>query len=324
MRKWLLADIGGTHTRAACKQPGEPAAQVQVFRNRDYDGLDKLLRHYLDSTGLRPQAAALAVASPVEGDEISLTNLNWTFSIESLRAQLGLDALHVFNDFTATALSLPHLDAEVCMQIGTGRPAAGAAVAVLGPGTGLGVSGLIPCGDSWAPISGEGGHVTLAAATEEESRLFHLLQPMLGHVSAEKLLSGPGILQLYRGLAKLRGETAVHAAPEAVTGHAVDGDDPLAAAALAMFFALLGGFAGDVALTLGARGGVWLAGGILPALVDALRQSEFRHRFAAKGRFNPYLEAIPTYVITDLHPALIGLGQWLEEHPYGERPVGRR
>ncbi|HET7569809.1 MAG TPA: glucokinase [Gammaproteobacteria bacterium] len=324
MPEWLLADIGGTHTRAACKRPGMPAAQVQVFRNRDYGALGKLLRHYLDSTGLKPQAAALAVASPVEGDEISLTNLNWTFSIESLRAQLGLDALHVFNDFTATALSLPYLDAEVCTQIGAGQPAAGAAVAVLGPGTGLGVSGLIPCGDAWAPIAGEGGHVTLAAATEEESRLFHLLQPTLGHVSAEKLLSGPGLLQLYRGLAELRGETAVHAAPEAVTGHAVDGNDPLAAAGLAMFFALLGGFAGDVALTLGARGGVWLAGGILPGLVEALRQSEFRRRFAAKGRFNAYLEAIPTYVITDLHPALVGLGQWLEEHQYGESPVGTR
>ncbi|HET8552743.1 MAG TPA: glucokinase [Gammaproteobacteria bacterium] len=324
MPEWLLADIGGTHTRAACKRPGAPVARVQVFKNRDYGGLGELLRRYLDTTGLRPQAAALAVASPIDSDEISLTNLNWTFSIKALRGQLGLDALHAFNDFTATALSLPHLDATQYTPIGTGTPEPGAALAVLGPGTGLGVSGLIPCGDAWAPISGEGGHATLAPATEEESRLFHLLQPVLGHVSAEKLLSGPGLLQLYRGLAELRGETAVHATPEAITAAALDSSDPLAPAAVDMFFALLGGFAGDVALTLGARGGVWLAGGILPALVDALRQSQFRRRFAAKGRLSNYLEAIPTYLITDPYPALVGLGQWLEEHPCGESPVGSR
>lgn len=324
MPEWLLADIGGTHTRAACKQPGQPAAQIQVFKNREFAGLDELLCRYLDTTGLRPQAGALAIASPVEGDEVGLTNLNWTFSIEALRAQLDLDALHVFNDFTATALSLPHLDASQYTQIGTGTPDAGAALAVLGPGTGLGVSGLIPCGDAWAPISGEGGHVTLAPATEEESRLFHLLQPALEHVSAEKLLSGPGLLQLYRGLGELRGEPAVHAAPEAITASAVAGGDPLAGAAVDMFFALLGGFAGDVALTLGARGGVWLAGGILPALVDALRQSGFRRRFAAKGRLSDYLESIPTYLITDPYPALVGLGHWLEEHPYGKSLVGRQ
>ncbi|HET7307407.1 MAG TPA: glucokinase [Gammaproteobacteria bacterium] len=322
MSEWLLADIGGTHTRAAIKQPGQSAAQIRVFRNREFDGLGDVLHRYLDDIGLRPRIGAFAIASPVESDEISLTNINWTFSIHALRTQLGLDALHVFNDFTATALSLPYLDATQYTEIRPGDPEEGAALAVLGPGTGMGVSGLIPCGDAWAPISGEGGHATLAPATEEESSLFHLLQPTLGHVSAEKLICGPGLLQLYRGVAELRGKAAVHATPEAVSARAVDGGDPLAGAALDMFFALLGGFAGDVALTLGARGGVWLAGGILPRLVDALRQSEFRRRFAAKGRLHDYLEAIPIYLITDPYPALVGLGHWLEEHPYGKSPVG--
>lgn len=316
---FLIADIGGTHTRAAIKAGAAPVAGIRVFKNRDFPGLAELLESYMAALGkpVRLGAGALAVASPIDGDRVSLTNLDWNFSAEALRKRLGLVSLDVFNDFTATALALPSLtDAQrerIGDSAGTGaRP--NEALAVLGPGTGLGVSGLVPCGDQWAPVSGEGGHMTLATATAEEDRLIDLLRPELGHVSAEKLLSGPGIAEMYRGLARLRGAAPETLEPRTVTARALAGNDPVAAAALDMFFALLGAFAGDVALTLGARGGVYLAGGVLPALADALKKSTFRRRFAAKGRFQDYLEAIPTYLITDPYPALTGLAAWLEEH----------
>ncbi|HET6724857.1 MAG TPA: glucokinase [Gammaproteobacteria bacterium] len=310
---WLLADVGGTNTRVAEKTVGMPAGDVHAYRNRDFPSLQALLRHYLDESGAQPAAGALAVASPVDSDTISLTNLDWRFSVEALRSSLGFATLRAFNDFTAVALALPALGADQLEQIGPGTVLKNSALAALGPGTGLGVSGLVPCGNAWAALSGEGGHASLAPATEEESRLFALLQPSLEHVSAEKLLSGPGLIQLYRGLAQLRGVAVDAVEAEAITASAVDTSDPLAVDALAMFFALLGSFAGDVALTLGARGGVYLAGGIVPALVDSLRASSFRERFAAKGRFRDYLEAIPTFVIMDPYPGLTGLGAWVDE-----------
>lgn len=315
---FLVADIGGTHTRAAIKPRGAPVERIHAFKNRDFPGLGALLVEYAAALGeTRLIAGALAVASPIAGDRVSLTNLHWDFSIDGLRRQLALNALHVFNDFTAIALALPYLGADQFEQVGSGTPRAGDTLAVLGPGTGLGVAGLVPCGDDWTPVASEGGHATLATATAAEDRLVEALRPKLGHVSAEKLLSGPGIVNLYRGLAQLRGAPPGTPAPEAVTARALDASDPVAVEALAMFFALLGGFAGDVALTLGARGGVYLAGGMLPALLDAFRQSTFRRRFAAKGRFRAYLEAIPTYVITDPYPALTGLAAWLEQHVDG-------
>lgn len=312
-KTWLIADVGGTNTRIAAKTAGVPAGSPHVYSNRDFSSLQVLLRHYLDETGTRPAAAVLAVASPAESDTISLTNLDWTFSAEATRAELGLEALKVLNDFAAVARALPALAADQLEQIGTGKPMKNSTLAALGPGTGLGVSGLVPCGDSWAALSSEGGHASLAPASDEESQLFALLRPTLEHVSAEKLLSGPGIVQLYNGLAQLRGVTAEALPSEAITARALDASDALAADTLAMFFGLLGSFAGDVALTLGARGGVYLAGGILPVLVDGLRASSFRERFAAKGRFRDYLQAIPTYVIMDPYPGLTGLSAWVDE-----------
>lgn len=312
---FLLADVGGTNTRVALKRPGASTAHIEAFRNRDFPDLQTLLQRYLDSVAASGTVTggALAIASPVEGDRISLTNINWTFSTDALRRELGLHSLRIFNDFTAIALALPALSSAQRHQIGPGTPQPNEALAVLGPGTGLGVSGLVPCGNAWAPLASEGGHMTLAPATEEESRLFDLLRPGLKHVSAEKLLSGPGLIQLYLGLGELRGEPVEDIAAETITDAARDGSNPLAADAMAMFFALLGGFAGDVALTLGARGGVFLAGGILPKLSEPLKQSAFRERFAAKGRFSDYLDAIPTYVITDPYPGLTGLSAWVDK-----------
>ncbi len=309
---FLLADVGGTHTRAALKRANAPPARIQSFDNREFKSLEALLNRYLAS--LPPiTGAALAIASAAEGDKVSLTNIDWSFSIEQLRERLEVEWLRVVNDFTAIALALPALAGNQREQIGAGIGRADEALAVLGPGTGLGVSGMIPCGDGWAPLASEGGHMTMAAANEEESELLALLRPKLQHVSAEKLLSGPGIIELYHGLAGLRGAAPETIEAETITARALDGCDRLAVDTLDLFFAFLGSFAGDVALTLGARGGVYLAGGILAGLIEPLKRSSFRNRFAAKGRFREYLEAIPTYVITDPYPGLAGLSAWLDE-----------
>jgi glucokinase len=309
---FLLADVGGTHTRAALKRADAPPERIRLFNNREFESLEALLKHYL--ADMPPiTGAALAIASAAEGDQVSLTNIDWTFSIQKLRERLSVEWLRVFNDFTAIALALPTLADDQREKIGEGVARADAALAVLGPGTGLGVSGMIPCGDSWAPLSGEGGHATLAATTEEESELLALLRPKLKHVSAEKLLSGPGIIELHQGLARLHGAAVETVEAETITARALDAGNPLAVDALALFFAFLGGFAGNVALTLGARGGIYLAGGMLPNLIEPLRRSAFRERFAAKGRFRGYLEAIPTYVVTDPYPGLAGLGAWLDD-----------
>jgi glucokinase len=314
----LIADVGGTNTRVALKSSGAPTTRIRTFKNRDFANLGPLLKAYLAEQ--KPESAitsgAVAVAGPVESDVVSLTNLDWTFSVDDLMKMSGSEQFRVFNDFTAVALALPALDADQCEPICGGERRPDEVLAVLGPGTGMGVSGLVPCGHAWAPLaSSEGGHATLAPATNEESQLFDLLRPTLkNHISVEKLLSGPGLVQLYAGLAELRKTTIETIEAETITARARDGDDPLAADALQMFFALLGSFAGNVALTIGARGGVYLAGGILPTLIPELKQSAFRERFVAKGRMREYLQDVPVYVITDPYPGLTGLGAWVDEH----------
>lgn len=303
MAERLLADIGGTHSRLAVAGDGGISG-VRIYDNAGFAGLEPVIDTYLEEQGgSRPAAAALAVACPVAGDSVTLTNLGWTFGIEALRRRFGWQSLHVVNDFVAVALAVPSLEPGDVRRIGGGTAVSGRPVAVIGPGTGLGVSALVPRDGDWIPVAGEGGHVTLAPADDEESRLLAALRRDLGHVSAERLLSGAGLVRLYRLLA------GTDAAPDAaaITRRAAAGDDPVAVQVLAHFFAMLGTAAGNLALTLGAQGGVYLAGGILPRLPDLLEASPFRERFVDKGRYRDYLQAIPTFLITREQPALLGL-----------------
>jgi len=261
--------------------------------------------------------AAIAVAAPVRGDQVNMTNRGWHFSVEALRVELGLERIHVINDFTAIALALPYIDASQRVVIGGGTALPNAALAVLGPGTGLGVSALIPCGNGWAAVTGEGGHVTLPASNELEARLIERARARFGHVSAERLVSGPGLLNLYEALGAELGAPAIARTPQEVSARAGSGD-ALARRALDIFFALLGTVAADAALTFGALGGVYLAGGILPGHRDALLASSFRTRFESKGRYLDYLRAIPTYLVTASQPGLIGL-----QHAFASRGQNR-
>lgn len=305
----LLVDMSGTYSRLLWQWNEQQSEAPVIVENKDYSDPLVLLRAFIKADA-PPAVIALAVAAPVDGGIIHLTNRRgWSFSCAQLTAALEDTPVQVLNDFTALALGIPHLDPDKRVQIGGGTPVPDAALAVLGPGTGLGVSGLLRCADHWVAINGEGGHVTLPVMTEAEYRLIRSIVPEGEHVSAERVLSGDGLARLY---AYHRGQTDKPVSePKTVTQLAAEGD-PAARQALAMFFALLGTVAGDLALTLGARGGVYLAGGILPRLIDALLASEFRARFIAKGRFQDYLAAIPTYLITDPVLSLRGLAAWLD------------
>jgi len=293
-----MADIGATNTRCALLNDKGQELAPEVFENADFTGVTGLLSIYLDHRRAsdRPKRAALAIAAPIVGDEVQMTNIDWRFSQSELKQTLGLQRLLVCNDFAAIAWGLPQLGPADVIQIGGGQASPRATLAALGPGSGIGVSALVPASDGWAVVTGEG----------EEQQVIERVRARFGHCSAERLLSGPGIVNLYVALAELAGRGEPTVTPEDVTKLAKQGE-PLARKTLAMFFAMLGTVASDLALTTGARGGVYIAGGIVPQLVEVLRKSEFRARFEAKGRYRDYLAAIPTFVVTAAMPAFRGL-----------------
>jgi glucokinase len=312
----LLGDIGGTNARLAWQDaPGAPTRDVQVLPTSEHATLEAALRHYLRSAALPPPAqAALAIANPVIGDSVRMTNHHWAFSIEATRVALGLERLVVLNDFTALALALPALPDADLRGIGCGQVSAGAAKAVIGPGTGLGASGLLPDGNGgWVPVEGEGGHVTLAARTTREAQVLGWLEAKYGHASAERAISGQGLVDLHAALLALDQAPADGLDAAGITHAALQGHEPRAVEALNLMCALLGTVCGDLALTLGARGGVYLAGGILPRLGSFFDASPFRERFESKGRFSDYLAAIATLLIVAQNsPALLGAERALD------------
>ncbi len=313
-RPGLIADIGGTNARFALSESDGAVRDAVVLACGDFPDLAAAAQAFLAQAAppAPPKRAAMAVASPVTGDHVDMTNHPWSFSIDDVRRRLDLDDLRVINDFTAIALAIPHLAEEDRFQVGGGEAAPGAPIAVLGPGTGLGVSAVIPAGDGWVPLATEGGHVTMAPATEREGAvLAHLRRS--GHVSAERVLSGAGLVNLYGAVRALDGETADgDLTPADVTERALDGSCPFAAEALDMFCAMLGTVASNLCLSLGARGGVYVAGGIVPRLGAAFADSGFRRRFEDKGRFSDYLAAVPTFVLTRELPAFVGLSRLLQ------------
>jgi glucokinase len=286
----------------------------------DHAGPTEAVRAYLQdlqqSIGIGfepPRRAAFAVATAVDGDRINFTNSHWDFSRAAVQADLGLELLLTLNDFEALALSLPRL-APGQLQASSPMPPPRGTLAVIGPGTGLGVAGVVETRHGWVALPGEGGHATLAAADAFEAELLAWVRRDYAHVSAERLLSGIGLPLLYRAVAAVQGLPAVPLTAEQVVEQGVAGVEPLSLRTLEVFCALLGGFAGNVALTLGARGGVYIGGGIVPRLGRRFDESQFRIRFEAKGRFQDYLSRIPTALITDTLAALTGAALAVEQH----------
>jgi glucokinase len=260
---------------------------------------------------LRPQAAALAIAGPITGERVALTNHPWSFAIGELRRRFDLDRLIAVNDFTAVAAAIPHLTASERNAVGGGNAVAAVPIGVLGPGSGLGVGGVIPMGDTWLALSGEGGHITMAPASIRESAVLDHMRRRFDHVSAERLLSGPGLVNLYNTLAQIDRVPAASYSPAQITDPQIGEQDPHCREAVEMFCAMLGTIAGNLALTLGARGGVYIAGGIVPKLGARFAASRFRDQFEDKGRLRPFLAEIPSCVITHPFPAFLGLAALL-------------
>jgi glucokinase len=310
----LIGDIGATNARFALVHPDGTTTAARVYALNDYPSLHEAIAAYLaeESPSAGPGQAVLAVASPITGDRVTLTNHPWTFSVEAVRKHFGLRRFRVINDFAANAVAVPHLATRDRVQIGSGSPAADAPIGVIGPGTGLGMSALMPMAGGWTPIEGEGGHGTMAPADARESAVLELMRRRYDHVSAERVLSGPGLVNLYNVLCELAAVPAAPFTPSQITDPRMWSEDPRTRDATAMFCAMLGTVAGNLALTLGARGGVYIAGGIVPKLGAAFAESDFRKRFEAKGRFRSYLAAIPTYVIMRPLPALLGAAALLE------------
>ena len=305
---WLVGDIGGTNARFGLVSPDRKILQWRSYAVEHYPAIGDAVAEYLASRGdlPMPRQGAIAIASPITGDRVAMTNHPWSFSIAALKAQLGFDRLEVINDFTALALALPHLGSDDRMAIGEGAQVPGAPLAVLGPGSGLGVSGLVACGRGWVALTAEGGHATMAPATNRESAVLDHMRRRFDHVSAERVLSGPGLVNLYNTLAEIDGVLSRGYTAAQITDLGTRGEDSLCAESTTMFCAMLGTMAGNLALTLGARGGVYIGGGIVPRLGRFFADSPFRARFQAKGRFEPYLAAIPTYVVTHPLPAFLG------------------
>ena len=312
---FLVADIGGTNARFALVEDGGYTPQHErTLACANYSSLiDAVLAYLADISHPMPATASLAIATPVSGDRVVMTNHVWDLSVRETRDALGLESLKVLNDYTALALALPYLGKGDYYQVGEGDAVEKQALAVLGPGTGLGVSGAICAGDYWLPLQGEGGHIAYGPLNNRETEVIDVIRRHHEFVSAETLVSGPGLVLLYESMATADGVKHELLSPKQITNKAFEGTDATAEEAVAMFCGILGAIAGNLALTLGARGGVFVGGGIVPRLGDYFARSSFRARFEHNSRFGQYLAEIPTYVICSKYPALIGAAVALKQ-----------
>ena len=311
----LVADIGATNARFGLLDPSGRLLHTRTLLCADHATLEEAARAYLElaQPDAHPVEGAIAIAGPVTGDLLTMTNHPWTFSVKGTRDALGLDRLVVVNDFTAAAMGIPLLPEEDRLQVGDGEAVAGEVIGVIGPGTGLGVSGLVQGATGWTALAGEGGHVTMAGVNDRESAVLSQLRQRFSHISAERVISGQGLVNLYGALTRLDGREPEPVSPADVGTRGLDGSDPVCVEALEMFCGMLGTVAGNLALTLGARGGIYIAGGIVPRLGSFFTRSTFRERFVEKGRLRDYLSPIPTYVVIHELPAFLGLKAVLDQ-----------
>jgi glucokinase len=312
---FLVADIGGTNARFALATIDEQRrpilAQIEELRGADYATLGDAARHYLKLSGATVEEAVLAVASPVTGDQIKITNNPWSFSVQALRAELGLRALKLINDFAAIGYAVPHLGRDDVRPIGfmperLARDRSDGHYSVLGPGTGLGVGRVLLRSGEAIIIETEGGHVGFAPGNPYELKILEAVFRRFPRVSAERLLSGPGLLNLYHALADVEGLPCPAETPAQISEQANAAPDGLEGRAVTLFCELLGSFAGDTVLTHGAWDGVYLAGGITQKLLPWFERGALRARFEHKGRFEPLLQGVPMLAITHPHVGLLG------------------
>ena len=323
----LIGDIGGTNARFAIivdanSEPGE----TRVVQTASYASIDDAIQQaVLDHTSLTPRSAVLAVAGPVDGDEIALTNCPWVVRPKAMFETLGLSDIVVLNDFEAQALAVAALGEEHMEKIGDGEPEPNAGRVVLGPGTGLGVAGLIHACHRWIPVPGEGGHMDIGPRTARDREIFPHLEPIEGRISGEQILCGRGLVSSYRAIAAADGKEARFTTPAEITAAALEKSDAIAEEALEFFVTALGRTAGDLALVFMSRGGVYLTGGIAQKIVPALKQGNFREAFEDKAPHRELMRSMPVYVITHPLAALNGLAAYARTPSrFGVETAGRR
>jgi glucokinase len=310
----LVADIGGTNARFGwIAHPGAALSCVETVLCADFSRPEDAASAYLAKfhEGVQPARAAIAIATAVSAGAIKVTNSHWILERSTFAQKIGVNSVDVFNDFEAIALALPHLTKSDYTLVGTAVPNPQFPMGVIGPGTGLGVAGVLPIQGrpgAWQTLCGEGGHGTLAAATDYQGEILRVARRVHEHISAERLISGIGLPTLRRAVAEVEGlllEREMESEEIGTLG--ANRTDKLCEHTMEAFCALLGTVAGNLALTLGAHGGVFIAGGIVPKLGSFFAESGFREHFEAKGRFVGYLSAISTPVITTPYPGLCGL-----------------
>ncbi|MCE0724803.1 MULTISPECIES: glucokinase [Legionella] len=311
----IVADIGGTFARfSRVNLENLVMDKIEIYSCAAYDSLESVLLAYKAKHELKEiKHAALAIACPVLDDVICMTNAHWRFSISELKHKLGLTELKVLNDFNAIAMSLPVLSDQQLLQIGRGTAEKNGARAVLGAGTGLGVAFLASNQDGYSAQAGEGGHTSWGAKTEQEWFIYCYLKEKYDHVSYERLLSGHGLENLYQALSAFHQQKKAYAPASEIITLALARQCTVAEAAVAQFFAILGSYAGDLALIFAALGGVYIAGGLVPRLISMLDRSDFRSCFEEKGRFKAFNAKIPTYVITAEQPGILGAAVYLKQ-----------
>lgn len=307
----LIADIGGTNARFGVVD-SDGTHDLMYLACQDYTGPAEAAEDYFHKVGLktRPQIGVIAVAGPVQDDLINFTNLQWSFRQSQLRHDLQLQALEVMNDFKAVALAVPGIAPELISKIGGGDAVAHGAIGVIGPGTGLGVASLVWGGDHYVAQPGEGGHVTMPPINEREYAIFQQLRVKYHHISAERVCSGKGLENLYNAIRVLdhKLDAPDLSAPE-ISERAISGTCAISRECLNLMLRFLGRISGNLALTLGAQGGVYIAGGIPTKLGTHFNTSEFLEEFQAKGRQRAFMESVPVYMIHHDAIGLLGLEQ---------------
>ncbi|MGI9286321.1 MAG: glucokinase [Pseudomonadales bacterium] len=306
----LVADVGGTHIRLGLVgDQGKSPANISKVRSADFDSLETALISYTtDNSAAGINEACIAVAGPVNEDRVKLTNLPWEFSQTALQRALGVNKLAVINDFAAVAMAIPYLNAGDCTQVGVGTAEHGLPIAAVGPGTGLGAAMLVAHGLQYNVIATEAGHAAIAAETDIEHAIVKHFAADGSHIKREFFLSGSGLKALHSALSALQSAQAPELSPAEIQQRACAGSDALCEQALNIFCGWLGGACADLALSCGARGGVYIGGGMVKKFLNYFAASDFRQRFENRAAMRGYLQAIPTYVITREHCALLGAG----------------
>ena len=313
----LVGDVGGTNARfALIDGPGQRLRELRILPTADFSDLASAMQAYLQQLGgPRIDRACVALANPIDGDWLRMTNTRWAFSVAATQAALGLSELRMLNDWEAMALAVPTLGDQERIAIGGGQAVPNAPCGLIGPGTGLGVSSLVRSrAGEWLALPGEGGHVTLSPGHPREADILRVLWRHHPHVSAERVISGMGLENLYQALCELDGQAAQALSAAQIAERALQATCPICHEALQTLCSLLGRVAGNLALTLGARGGIYLGGGMLQHWREFFIASPFRASFEAKGRFAPYMQSIPTWLICAEQPALRGAALALGLH----------